>query len=115
MCIRDRVDTALQKAGKPTRYQDDDFSNNKDDYKDKLVGDTCIWLKTGDNTVVFTETGGSTPVSYTHLDVYKRQWLSYTIDEKAGTYQFTFNTENTSGLNPKYPIAAGTYLSLIHI
>ena len=55
----DEVDTALQKAGKPTRYQDDDFSNNKDDYKDKLVGDTCIWLKTGDNTVVFTETGGN--------------------------------------------------------
>ena len=50
----DEVDTALQKAGKPTRYQDDDFSNNKDDYKDKLVGDTCIWLKTGNNTVVFT-------------------------------------------------------------
>lgn len=37
------------------------------------------------------------------------EWLSYTIDEQAGTYQFTFNTQNTSGLNPKYPIAAGTY------
>ena len=48
----DEVDTALQKAGKPTRYQDDDFSNNKDDYKDKLVGDTCIWLKTDRKSVV---------------------------------------------------------------
>lgn len=64
----DEVDTALQKAGKPTRYQDDDFSNNKDDYKDKLVGDTCIWLKTGNNTVVFTETGGNT-LSVTGKDV----------------------------------------------
>ena len=64
----DEVDTALQKAGKPTRYQDDDFSNNKDDYKDKLVGDTCIWLKTGDNTVVFTETGGNA-LSVTGKDV----------------------------------------------
>ena len=64
----DEVDTALKKAGKPTRYQDDDFSNNKDDYKDKLVGDTCIWLKTGDNTVVFTETGGNN-LSVTGKDV----------------------------------------------
>ncbi len=62
------MDTALKKAGKPTRYQDDDFSNNKDDYKDKLVGDTCIWLKTGDNTVVFTETGGNN-LSVTGKDV----------------------------------------------
>ena len=37
------------------------------------------------------------------------EWLNYTIDEQAGTYRFTFNTQNTSGLNPKYPIAAGTY------
>ena len=35
---------------------------------DKLVGDTCIWLKTGDNTIVFTETGGNN-LSVTGKDV----------------------------------------------
>lgn len=37
------------------------------------------------------------------------EWLSYVIDEKAGTYQFTFNTANTSGLNSKYPITGNSY------
>lgn len=37
------------------------------------------------------------------------EWLSYVIDEKEGTYQFTFNTANTSGLNPKYPITGNSY------
>lgn len=54
------MDAALERANKPKRYQDDDFSDNKDEYKDKLVGDTCIWLKTSDNEVTFTETGGTT-------------------------------------------------------
>ena len=56
----EEVDTALERANKPKRYQDDDFSDNKEEYKDKLVGDTCIWLKTSDNEVTFTETGGTT-------------------------------------------------------
>lgn len=56
----EEVDTALERANKPKRYQDDDFSDNKEEYKDKLVGDTCIWLKTNDNEVTFTETGGTT-------------------------------------------------------
>lgn len=54
------MDAALERANKPKRYQDDDFSDNKNEYKDKLVGDTCIWLKTSDNEVTFTETGGTT-------------------------------------------------------
>ena len=37
------------------------------------------------------------------------EWLSYVIDEKEGTYQFTFNTANTSGLTPKYPITGNSY------
>lgn len=37
------------------------------------------------------------------------EWLSYVINEKEGTYQFTFNTANTSGLNPKYPITGNSY------
>lgn len=35
---------ALEAAGKATRYSRADFSTNKADYLDKLVGDTCKWL-----------------------------------------------------------------------
>lgn len=35
---------ALDAAGKATRYSKSDFSSNKADYLDKLVGDTCKWL-----------------------------------------------------------------------
>lgn len=38
---------ALEAAGKPTRYSKSDFSTNKKDYLDKLVGDTCRWLLSG--------------------------------------------------------------------
>lgn len=38
---------ALEAAGKPTRYSKSDFSTNKKDYLDKLVGDTCKWLLSG--------------------------------------------------------------------
>lgn len=37
----------LEAAGKATRYSKSDFSNNKEDYLDKLVGDTCRWLLSG--------------------------------------------------------------------
>lgn len=35
---------ALEAVGKATRYSESDFSTNKKDYLDKLVGDTCRWL-----------------------------------------------------------------------
>lgn len=35
---------ALETAGKAPRYSESDFSTNKKDYLDKLVGDTCKWL-----------------------------------------------------------------------
>lgn len=35
---------ALEAVGKATRYSESDFSTNKKDYLDKLVGDTCKWL-----------------------------------------------------------------------
>lgn len=38
---------ALEAAGKATRYSKSDFSTNKEDYLDKLVGDTCKWLLSG--------------------------------------------------------------------
>ena len=48
----DEMDAALEAAGKATRYSKADFSDNKEDYLDKLVGDTCKWLLSGrDNPV----------------------------------------------------------------
>lgn len=43
---------ALEAAGKATRYSKSDFSTNKADYLDKLVGDTCKWLLSGWNNPV---------------------------------------------------------------
>lgn len=40
----DEMTEALETAGKATRYSKSDFSTNKEDYLDKLVGDTCKWL-----------------------------------------------------------------------
>lgn len=43
---------ALEAAGKATQYSESDFSTNKKDYLDKLVGDTCRWLLSGWNNPV---------------------------------------------------------------
>lgn len=43
----EEMDAALDAAGKATRYSKSDFSTNKEDYLDKLVGDTCKWLLSG--------------------------------------------------------------------
>ena len=51
---------ALETAGKATRYSKSDFSTNKEDYLDKLVGDTCKWLLSGwDNPVTCKHKDGS--------------------------------------------------------
>lgn len=51
---------ALEAAGKATRYSKSDFSNNKEDYLDKLVGDTCKWLLSRwDNPVTCKHKDGS--------------------------------------------------------
>lgn len=50
---------ALEAAGKATRYSKSDFSNNKKDYLDKLVGDTCKWLLSGKNPVTCKHKDGS--------------------------------------------------------
>lgn len=51
---------ALEAAGKATRYSRSDFSTNKADYLDKLVGDTCKWLLSGwDNHVTCKHKDGS--------------------------------------------------------
>ena len=51
---------ALETAGKATRYSESDFSTNKKDYLDKLVGDTCKWLLSRwDNPVTCKHKDGS--------------------------------------------------------
>ena len=51
---------ALEAAGKATRYSESDFSTNKKDYLDKLVGDTCKWLLSNwDNPVTCKHKDGS--------------------------------------------------------
>ena len=56
----EEMDAALKAAGKATRYSKSDFSINKEDYLDKLVGDTCKWLLSGwDNPVTCKHKDGS--------------------------------------------------------
>ena len=56
----DEMTEALEAAGKATRYSKADFSDNKADYLDKLVGDTCKWLLSRwDNPVTCKHKDGS--------------------------------------------------------
>ena len=55
----EEMDAALKAAGKATRYSKSDFSTNKEDYLDKLVGDTCKWLLSGKNPVTCKHKDGS--------------------------------------------------------
>ena len=56
----DEMTEALEAADKATRYSESDFSTNKEDYLDKLVGDTCKWLLSGwDNPVTCKHKDGS--------------------------------------------------------
>ena len=66
----EEMDAALETAGKATRYSRADFSTNKADYLDKLVGDTCKWLLSGwDNPVTCKHKDGSV----VYEDVYPLQ------------------------------------------
>ena len=66
----EEMDAALKAAGKATRYSKSDFSTNKEDYLDKLVGDTCRWLLSD----------RSNPVTCTHKD-------GSVVSEKVYPYQ----------------------------
>lgn len=66
----DEMTEALEAAGKATRYSKSDFSTNKKDYLDKLVGDTCRWLLSGwENPVTCKHKDGSV----VYEDVYPLQ------------------------------------------
>ena len=55
----DEMDAALRSAGLPTRYTASDFSSNKSEWADKLVGDTCKWLLTSNNPVTCKQKNGT--------------------------------------------------------
>lgn len=66
----EEMEAALKAAGKATRYSESDFSTNKKDYLDKLVGDTCKWLLSGKgNPVTCKHKDGS----FVYEDVYPYQ------------------------------------------
>lgn len=65
----DEVDAALTAAGKRTRYDESDFSTNENDYLDKLVGDTCRWLLSENNTVKIKYTNSETPEDVTGQEI----------------------------------------------
>ena len=61
----DEMTEALEAAGKATRYSKSDFSTNKEEYLDKLVGDTCKWLLSGwDNPITCKHKDGSVVYEY---------------------------------------------------
>lgn len=66
----EEMDAALKAAGKATRYSKSDFSINKEDYLDKLVGDTCKWLLSGKGNPVTCKHKDGSVVS---KDVYPYQ------------------------------------------
>lgn len=66
----EEMDAALKAAGKATRYSKSDFSTNKEDYLDKLVGDTCKWLLSGKGNPVTCKHKDGSVVS---KDVYPYQ------------------------------------------
>ena len=64
------MDKALEAAGKPTRYTAADFSTDKADWQDKLVGDTCKWLLSKwDNPITCKQKDGT----IVYEDVYPTQ------------------------------------------
>lgn len=66
----EEMDAALKAAGKATQYSKSDFSTNKEDYLDKLVGDTCKWLLSGRSNPVTCKHKDGSVVS---TDVYPYQ------------------------------------------
>lgn len=86
---------ALEAAGKATRYSRADFSTNKADYLDKLVGDTCKWLLSGKGN----------PVTCKHKDgslVYEDVYASQVPRVLPNCRQLSLNLNFLTGAVPKW-------------
>lgn len=91
----DEMDAALEAAGKATRYSKSDFSTNKKDYLDKLVGDTCKWLLSGKGN----------PVTCKHKDgslVYEDVYASQVPRVLPNCRQLSLNLNFLTGAVPKW-------------
>lgn len=55
----EEMENALNREGKPLHYTEGDFSTDKEEFLDKLVGDTCRWLLTDNNAVTFNAIDGT--------------------------------------------------------
>ena len=85
MCIRDRIERGqndpaiiMWSLGNEMWEGTSGYNNSYKTAQDNLVKwaeaiDTTRPVTTGDNKLKGNEAGAITPVSYTHLDVYKRQ------------------------------------------
>ena len=85
MCIRDRDGTVLEESGTGQRhviYAIDLVSDGVRTFTKTVSGETETELQRS-----IANGAGETPVSYTHLDVYKRQPLNiFTVNERTNTY-----------------------------
>lgn len=91
----EEMDAALKAAGKATRYSKSDFSNNKEDYLDKLVGDTCRWLLSGKGN----------PVTCKHKDgsvVYENVYPLQVPRVLPNCRQLSLNLNFLTGAVPKW-------------
>ena len=126
MCIRDRVEgTVSEEATYAARPRLCDLSYLREPYEraDGSVGYRCP----SEPVEVFVRKGGALEaVSYTHLDVYKRQWGSRASGASPTTPQRGNETGTGSSASsgcattpsgPRTPALARTdpHLSLIHI
>ena len=91
----EEMDAALKAAGKATRYSKSDFSTNKKDYLDKLVGDTCKWLLSGKGN----------PVTCKHKDgsvVYENVYPLQVPRVLPNCRQLSLNLNFLTGAVPKW-------------
>lgn len=91
----DEMEAALKAAGKATRYSESDFSTNKKDYLDKLVGDTCKWLLSGKGN----------PVTCKHKDgsvVYENVYPLQVPRVLPNCRQLSLNLNFLTGAVPKW-------------
>lgn len=91
----DEMTEALEAADKATRYSKSDFSTNKKDYLDKLVGDTCKWLLSD----------RSNPVTCKHKDgsVVSKEVYPYQVPRVLpNCRQLSLNLNFLTGAVPKW-------------
>ena len=108
MCIRDRVKLAHERGPCPDAAESGVMARFS--HKMAIAPTASISIICGGTSA------GIEPVSYTHLDVYKRQGTPYPIDREMTAYELGFNGPNSNSMDGvgsrDFALEA---LSLIHI